>query len=112
MIEKVLAIEKRYLGEDHPSTMLSRGVLADIYNKQGMLGEALSLMEGLVSTVERVLGPEHPRMALMLQQLAGLLRTQVRLFKLRLTFDKSGSIISIFVNPLWYWYTAFYSLRQ
>lgn len=78
MVEKVLAIEKRYLGEDHPSTMLSRGVLVDIYNKQGVIGEAFSLMEGLVGTVERVLGPEHPRMALVLQQLAGFLRNQVR----------------------------------
>lgn len=79
MLERALAIDKRSLGVDHQSTIMSRAWIAKLYEKQGFLGKASSLLQEVVCARERVLGNEHPDVALTLRNLAAVLSAQVRL---------------------------------
>lgn len=78
MFERALAIKERALGVDHPSTITSRAWMADSYMKQGFLDKAPLLLEEGVSARERVQGPDHPNVASALNNLAVLLKSQVR----------------------------------
>jgi tetratricopeptide (TPR) repeat protein len=50
----------RMLGEDHPSTLLSRNNLAYAYESAGDLGRAVPLYERTLADYVRVLGEDHP----------------------------------------------------
>ena len=52
---------ERVLGETHPQTLASRSNLADAYQADGRLGEAIPLCERTLTDRERVLGETHPQ---------------------------------------------------
>lgn len=54
-----LAIHEGAWGQDHPSTIISREVLAGAYAKSGSLEKALTLQQDVVAAFERVLGCDH-----------------------------------------------------
>jgi hypothetical protein len=51
---------KRVLGEEHRDTLTSMNNLAFTLKGQGLNSEAISLMEVLLQTGQRVFGPQHP----------------------------------------------------
>lgn len=76
--ERALAINEAALGADHHSTIESRGALGNLYKKQGLFDKARLLLEEVVNTLERVHGPDHPRVADALMKQVDLTRIQVR----------------------------------
>jgi hypothetical protein len=58
--EPLLDDAKRVLGPDHPSTLGSRGNLANAYQAAGRAAEAIPLHQQTLADRERVLGPDHP----------------------------------------------------
>jgi tetratricopeptide (TPR) repeat protein len=69
-ITEVLEIEKRDLGVDHPSTLLSLNNLVVIYQNQGRFKEAEDIQTRLLELNEKVLGAEHPNTLLNMNNLA------------------------------------------
>jgi tetratricopeptide (TPR) repeat protein len=57
---QVLEIEKRDLGAEHPSTLVSMNDLALTFWNQGRYREAEELILEVIDTRKRVLGQEHP----------------------------------------------------
>jgi hypothetical protein len=57
--EPLLDDAERVLGADHPSTLASRGCLANAYQDAGRAAEAIRLHEQTLAGQERVLGPDH-----------------------------------------------------
>ena len=55
----VLAVRKRVLGEEHPSTLTSASSLAMTYSAQGKHAEAEALKVAVLAAQKRVLGDEH-----------------------------------------------------
>ena len=60
LFDQALAIRRRLLGADHPSTAISLNNLAGLYRAQGRVAEAAPLLKDAVEIMERVLGVEHP----------------------------------------------------
>ncbi|MFE9602647.1 tetratricopeptide repeat protein, partial [Streptomyces hokutonensis] len=50
----------RVLGEDHPSTLISRNNLAGAYRESGDVVRAIPLYEQALAGCLRVLGEDHP----------------------------------------------------
>jgi len=59
-LEKVVVVNKRTLGEEHPDTLGSMHNLANCYREVGRRQEALELLEKVVVARRRTLGEEHP----------------------------------------------------
>jgi CHAT domain-containing protein/tetratricopeptide (TPR) repeat protein len=57
--EKVLALSKASLGEQHPDTLAAMTNLAQLYMGQGRLAEAGALLSRAITALERVRGKEH-----------------------------------------------------
>ena len=58
--EKALAIFRRILGEDHPSTGAGYKGVASCLHDQGKAAQALPLYEKALEIRKRVLGEDHP----------------------------------------------------
>jgi hypothetical protein len=58
--EQVLAGMRRRLGEDHPSTLVAKGNLAESLRMSGELMEARELFEEVLAGMRRVLGKDNP----------------------------------------------------
>ena len=58
--DRVLAIYRAMLGEDHPDTARCMYNLGNMYGNQGKYEEALSLFEKALAIWQARLGPEHP----------------------------------------------------
>ena len=56
----MLADREQILGSAHPSTLISRGNLANIYAQAGRLSEANALYESAVADCKRILSASHP----------------------------------------------------
>ncbi|WP_405818368.1 tetratricopeptide repeat protein [Streptomyces sp. NBC_01390] len=69
-----LAAATRLLGEDDPSTLVSRNNLAGAYRAVGDLGRAVPLYERTLADRVRVLGEDHPDTLLSRNNLAGAYR--------------------------------------
>jgi hypothetical protein len=54
-----LAMERRILGSDHPTTLLTMDQLAQTYSRLGQHDRALELLKQVQEAQSRVLGPEH-----------------------------------------------------
>lgn len=78
LFERALVIREGVRGEDHPNAITSRAWMADLYTKQGLLDKAYPLLEEVSCSLERALGPYHPNLAAALNNLASLLKRQVR----------------------------------
>jgi hypothetical protein len=58
--ERVLEVQRRVLGEDHPATLRSLNNLASTLRDQGDLAGARGLQERVLDVRRRVLGEDHP----------------------------------------------------
>ena len=76
--ERVLAIQERRLGADHPQVATALNNLAGIYNAQGRLAETEPLYQRSLVLLERHFGAEHPKVATTLANLADLYWVQKR----------------------------------
>lgn len=80
LIERVLGIIEDSLGADHPSTIMARVWMADVFTKQGIFDKASPLWEEVVSARERVEGRDHLGVAAALDKwsysLYGLVRSE------------------------------------
>jgi tetratricopeptide (TPR) repeat protein/CHAT domain-containing protein len=76
--EKILAIYRKALGEDHPHTATSYNNLADILHEQGRYAEAGPLYEKALAIDRRALGEDHPGTAECCNKLAENLIAQGR----------------------------------
>ena len=59
-VQRALADFAQVLGQDHPSTLTSRGYLAVAYQAAGDPGRATPLLEQVLADRQRVLGQDHP----------------------------------------------------
>jgi tetratricopeptide (TPR) repeat protein len=74
--QRVLAIQEKTLGSEHPDVANSVQNLAVLYHEQGQYRKAEPLYERARATREKALGPEHPQVAQSIQGLAGVYRDQ------------------------------------
>jgi CHAT domain-containing protein/Tfp pilus assembly protein PilF len=63
---------ERILGLEHPNTLTSRSILADVYANLGDYAKAKELFAQVLEARERVLGPEHPDTLTSRNNLAGV----------------------------------------
>ncbi|CAN0332639.1 unnamed protein product, partial [Ectocarpus sp. 8 AP-2014] len=66
LLERALAINEVALGADHKTTIKSRGLLADLHKVQGFFDKASAMFAEVVNRLERVYGPHHRWVAVML----------------------------------------------
>ena len=76
---RVLEIDKRVLGEEHPDTLNSMANLAVTYRQRGRLEEAEGLEVRVLEIRKRVLGEEHPNTLMSMANLAFVYRQRGRL---------------------------------
>ena len=57
---KLLDLERRNLGADHPDTLATMHNLANMYSGQGNYEEAEKLYRETLQIQQRILGPDHP----------------------------------------------------
>src|SRR5262249_40231447 len=60
MVEKVLEVRRRILGEEHPHTLTSMNNLAETLRAQGDLAGVRGLQEKVLEASRRIRGEEHP----------------------------------------------------
>jgi len=60
LVEPVLEVQRRTLGEEHPATLNSMNGLAITLNSQGDLAAARQMFEQVLEVSRRTLGEEHP----------------------------------------------------
>ncbi|CZR51333.1 related to kinesin light chain 1 [Phialocephala subalpina] len=77
-ITEVLEIEKRDLGADHPSTLISMANLASTYRNQGRWDEAEELEVRVMETSKTKLGADHPSTLISMANLALTYKNQGR----------------------------------
>ena len=75
---RFLADEERVLGAEHPNTLRTRHELAVAYEDAGRAGEAIAILEPLVTQPERILGRAHPDTLTARDTLAGAYRASGR----------------------------------
>jgi len=75
LIEDALEKQTLALGFEHPVTLISAQVLADILLASGQLSEARTLYLSVLSAREKVLGGSHPDL---IETLAGLVYVSLR----------------------------------
>jgi len=76
--EKVLAIRKQILGEEHLQVAASLNNLGELYYYQGLYDKALLLVEDSLAIRKKQLGDNHPDVAQSLNNLAELYQDQGR----------------------------------
>jgi len=57
---KVVDIQRRVLGEEHPNMLLSMNGLAVLYERQQKIAQAEALYTKVIAVQRRILGPQHP----------------------------------------------------
>ncbi|MBE8968722.1 tetratricopeptide repeat protein [Nostocales cyanobacterium LEGE 12452] len=78
LVERVLAIRKQTLGDEHPDVATSLNNLAFLYREQGHYKRAEPLYRQALEMYKRLLGNEHPGVANTLNNLAVLYSSQGR----------------------------------
>jgi tetratricopeptide (TPR) repeat protein len=86
--EKVLEFSRRVLGQEHPDTLRSMGMLANTLMAQGDLNGAQELYEKVLEFSRRILGEEHPDTLGSMGNLASTLRAQGDLNGARELYEK------------------------
>ncbi|MCY4633999.1 MAG: tetratricopeptide repeat protein [Acidobacteria bacterium] len=76
--ERAVAIMELALGWAHPEVAANRAALASVYYRQGLHAEAEPLYERALAVLELALEPDNVRLAEILEEYAGLLRTTNR----------------------------------
>jgi CHAT domain-containing protein/tetratricopeptide (TPR) repeat protein len=78
LLERVLSIRKKVLGNEHPDVASSLNNLAALYTSQGRYSEAEPLYRQALEMRKRLLGNERPLVASSLNNLAALYTSQGR----------------------------------
>ena len=76
LAQRVLAIEERSLGGNHPAVAASLNNLALLYVKEGRYADVQPLYQRALAIRETAFGPDHPDVASSLNNLASLYRIQ------------------------------------
>jgi tetratricopeptide (TPR) repeat protein len=72
LCKRVLAINEKARGPDHPSVALALNDLAELYKEEGRYADAEPLCKRVLAINEKARGPDHPSVALALNDLAEL----------------------------------------
>lgn len=72
-------MREKILGHEHPDTITARAWLGDILQKKGDYVKAEPVLREVAESRKKVQGPSHPEYASALNNLAWLLKAQVRL---------------------------------
>jgi CHAT domain-containing protein/tetratricopeptide (TPR) repeat protein len=78
LLERALKARERVLGRDHPDTLTTVNILAELYQLQVRYAEAGPLYQRALEARERVLGRDHPDTLTTVNNLAELYRLQGR----------------------------------
>jgi tetratricopeptide (TPR) repeat protein/CHAT domain-containing protein len=97
--ERVLAIDEKVLGADHPTVAISLSNLAELYRTQGRHAEAEPLIKRSLSILELAFGTEHPKIAISVNNLAGLYYAQGRYAEAEPLFKRSLAIREKALGP-------------
>lgn len=79
LMRRVLAIDEKSLGTEHPEIAISLNNLAQLLQDTNRIAEAEPLLRHALGVFERYFGPEHPNVASNLNNLALLLQDTNRL---------------------------------
>ena len=74
LMRRVLAIDEKAYGPEHPHVAIRLNNLAVLLNETGQLRESERLMRRTLAIVEQVYGARHPKVAIRLNNLAQLLK--------------------------------------
>jgi tetratricopeptide (TPR) repeat protein len=72
LYERVLAINEKILGPEHPSVAMAINNLGSLYFSQAKYEKAEPLVKRALAIYEKALGPEHPNTVMCLNNLASL----------------------------------------
>ena len=75
LLQRVLEIQERSLGEHNRFVVQTLTALTAIYKQEGRNDEALPLYERILAIQEALLGPDHPQLISPLSDYANILRT-------------------------------------
>ena len=73
MLRKVLVVQQRVFGPEHPYTLRTAMYLADTVDRQGEHAEAETMLRKALVVQQCVFGPEHPDTLNMANNLAAML---------------------------------------
>jgi tetratricopeptide (TPR) repeat protein len=93
LLEGILAIRSKVLGEEHPDTAASYAWVADNLNAQGRYQEAQESLQKALHISRKVLGEEHPHTALSYNNVAFNLNAQGRYKEAQEGFQKALDIL-------------------
>jgi tRNA A-37 threonylcarbamoyl transferase component Bud32/tetratricopeptide (TPR) repeat protein len=71
---KMLGIQKKLLGADHPDTLASMHKLADAVSRSGEVKKAIPIYEDVFQRRKETLGPQHPHVVTSMRALADAYR--------------------------------------
>jgi len=89
LFEQTFAIEGRVLGDEHPTTLLTKRTLAISYLTLGHTQEAVTLQERALAICRRVLGDEHPATLASMRELASSYAELDRFAEARALFEEA-----------------------
>ncbi len=104
LYQRLLAIEEKTLGADHPDVATTLYRLAKLYQAQGKSAEAEPLYQRALAIRDRVLGPTHPDVIMILESYAVLLRdtnrtdNTARLIEARIKASRGKGTLEICPN--------------
>jgi tetratricopeptide (TPR) repeat protein len=99
LAQRVLAIEEKALGPDHPDVAASLNSLGLLYKQQGRYADAEPLYKRSLAIREKALGPDHPDVALSLNNLAALYYNQGRYAEAKPLYKRSLAIREKALGP-------------
>jgi tetratricopeptide (TPR) repeat protein len=99
LAERLLVIQEKTLGPEHPDVAKSLAVLAQIYSFQGQDAEAERLLKRSLAIKEKVLGSQHPDTAESLHRLAEQYYDQGRYAEAEPLFKRSLAILEKRLGP-------------
>ncbi len=91
-LEKALEINRRVLGEDHPTTAESDADLAFLLMEQGKFAISQGRYEKAIKILHRLVGDDHPKTAIACNDLALNLQAQGKYHAAETTFEKALTI--------------------
>jgi tetratricopeptide (TPR) repeat protein len=96
---EALAIQRRILGERHPTVGVTMNGLGSLLDHAGRLPEAEALYRETLALQRVTLGESHRDVGTTLNNLAGLLRKQARLGEASATFERATSVYRAALGP-------------
>ncbi|MBO0756798.1 MAG: CHAT domain-containing protein, partial [Bradyrhizobiaceae bacterium] len=99
IMKRVLAIDEKALGPDHPDVSRDLGNLAALYQAQGRYAEAEPIMKRALAIDEKALGPDHPDVGRYLNTLAALYLNQGRYAEAEPLYMRALAILEKALGP-------------